>query len=89
MRPASGLPLVLEQRALNELALTNDELDTLARAAPGARRDVLVRPEALLLTDLGDGRLALEFSLPSGSYATVLVRELTRASLLVAEARGE
>jgi tRNA pseudouridine13 synthase len=88
MRPASGEPLALEGRALAELRLTPEELEALGRAAPGARRDLLVRPDGLTMTELGEGRLALEFALPSGSYATQLVRELTRTPLL-AEARGE
>jgi tRNA pseudouridine13 synthase len=88
MRPALCVPRALEERALSELRLSPEELDALARAAPGTRRDVLVRPEGLVLTELGDGRIALEFALPSGSYATQLVRELTRTPLL-SEARGE
>lgn len=88
MRPSLGLPLELEQRALAELDLPPEQLEALFRAAPGARRDVVVRPDGLSLEDLGEGRLALDFALPSGSYATLLVRELTRTALL-AEARGE
>jgi tRNA(Glu) U13 pseudouridine synthase TruD len=60
----------------------------LGRAAPGARRDLIVFPGELALDDLGEGRAALDFSLPSGSYATVLVRELTRSPLL-GDAPGE
>jgi tRNA(Glu) U13 pseudouridine synthase TruD len=35
-----------------------------------------VRPEGLRVEQAGAGALALEFELPAGSYATVLVEEL-------------
>jgi len=80
MRPASGRPLELEALAAAELGLGPAELEVLARAAPGARRDLLVFPEAIELTER-EGGFELAFGLPAGSYATVLVRELTRTPL--------
>jgi tRNA pseudouridine13 synthase len=44
--------------------------------ARGARRALRVRPAALRVERDGEGCLALEFELPAGSYATVLVEEL-------------
>lgn len=44
--------------------------------ARGARRPFRVRPEGLHVEAAGEGALALEFELPAGSYATVLVEEL-------------
>jgi tRNA pseudouridine13 synthase len=44
--------------------------------ARGARRALRVRPEALRAEPGGEGSLALEFELPAGSYASVLVEEL-------------
>ncbi len=84
MRPASGRPLELEQRALAELGLDAEALEVLGRAAPGARRDLLVYPEGIELTE-SEGGFELSFGLPSGSYATVLVRELTRTELSAGE----
>lgn len=84
MRPASGRPLELEQRAVAELELEAPDLEVLARAAPGARRDLLVYPEGIELTER-EGGFELAFGLPSGSYATVLVRELTRSPLSAGE----
>ena len=74
-RSAAGEALALEQRVLAELGL--DE-QALARHAPGTRRDLIVPVDDLELEDLGDGRIEIAFFLPSGSYATQLVRELTR-----------
>jgi tRNA pseudouridine13 synthase len=88
MRPAHGLPLALEERCVQELGLEPPLVEALGRAAPGARRDLVVYPGELTLTDLGDGRAELAFVLPPGSYATVLVRELTRTSLLAADAEA-
>jgi tRNA pseudouridine13 synthase len=44
--------------------------------ARGARRPFRVRPEGLCVEAAGEGALRLEFELPAGSYATVLVEEL-------------
>lgn len=84
MRPASGRPLELEQRAVAELGLEPADLEVLGRAAPGARRDLLVYPEGVELTER-EGGFELAFGLPSGCYATVLVRELTRSPLSAGE----
>jgi tRNA pseudouridine13 synthase len=86
-RAAHGAALELEQRILGELGLGADALAPLARHAPGARRDLVVMPEGLELRALGDGELELEFFLPSGAYATELVRRITGDSLLAARAR--
>lgn len=82
MRPARGLPLALEEQASRELGLDSGLCEVLARAAPGARRDLVVYPAELRLEATGPGRAELEVVLPAGSYATVLVRELTRTPLL-------
>jgi tRNA pseudouridine13 synthase len=75
----------LEQALLASVGLSPAKLAKLGRSAPGTRRRLLVRPEQVELArapatsssgiDLGPG-LALRFSLPPGSYATVLIREL-------------
>jgi tRNA pseudouridine13 synthase len=80
MRAAQADASQLEADVLAELELTDAALTELGRHAPGTRRDLLVRPEACAVQeDAAANRLRLEFELPSGSYATVLVRELTRA----------
>ncbi|MFO7180341.1 MAG: tRNA pseudouridine(13) synthase TruD [Pseudomonadota bacterium] len=78
MRKPRGRPLEIEERVLADLGVTEPMLEALGRSAPGARRDLVVPVRDLVLTPLVPDRLVLEFSLPAGSYATVLVRELTR-----------
>ncbi len=68
----------IEERALREAGLEPADLDALGRHVPGARRDLLVFPGQVEVTWQGD-RLVISFELPAGSYATVLVREVTRA----------
>ena len=64
--------------AVEGAALAGEEplVEALARAgAEAARRSLRVRP-ADLESDIDGGSLVLEFSLPAGSYATSLLREL-------------
>jgi tRNA pseudouridine13 synthase len=86
MRPAQGRPLELEAEVCAALSVDARVQQVLAKFAPGARRDLVVFPKDLQLGADEPGRLWLEFSLPAGSYATILVRELLRSRLLDAEA---
>lgn len=67
----------LEDEALSELGLSPGELEAMGRLAPGARRDLLLRPDGLSV-EPGDGQLTLHFELPAGAYATTVVREFTQ-----------
>jgi tRNA pseudouridine13 synthase len=69
----------LEQRATLEAGLGEAHLQALAAHAPGARRDLLLRPQGLSLTSPATGQLRLDFTLPAGAFATQLCRELTHA----------
>lgn len=87
MRPAKSQALELEQQVLSELGLTLEELDQLGAHAPGTRRDIWLRfndfeaaveESTAPVSDTGTRLSAvLSFSLPAGSYATHVVRELT------------
>ncbi|HEX2879967.1 MAG TPA: tRNA pseudouridine(13) synthase TruD [Polyangiaceae bacterium] len=77
-KQAEGAALELEQRTIEEVGLSADDLTRLSDFAPGARRDLLVRPEQLVVESDSTGALVLSFALPPGSYATELVREFTR-----------
>lgn len=79
LRPAAGRPRELEQMVEQELSIDERFERTLAKFAPGARRDLRIFPAELRCEAKGPGELELRFTLPAGSYATVLVRELTRA----------
>jgi tRNA pseudouridine13 synthase len=78
LRPtATGEGLALEKKVLEELGLGLEELRTLSAHAPGTRRDLVVRPEHADVRSDG-ARLVISFELPSGSYATEVLRELLR-----------
>ncbi len=79
MKSPTGEALALEQAAARDLGLTEEDLAGLGRMVDGTRRDLFVSPHPLTLELLEDGCLLLDFTLPAGSYATQLVRELTRA----------
>ncbi len=72
----------LEDAAFGELGLGEAEQRRLADAAPGTRRDLFVRPEEITVEPAGPGELVLSFVLPAGSFATQLLRELTRSPWL-------
>ena len=77
----------IEERALREAGLEPADLDALGRHAPGSRRDLLVFPGQVEVS-WQDDRLVIAFELPAGSYATVLVREVTRAEAASPRRRG-
>ncbi len=79
MKKPAGVPAELEAEGLSELELTDELLAGLGRHAPGTRRDLVVLPAELEARALDGGIIELTFFLPSGSYATELVRQLTRA----------
>jgi tRNA pseudouridine13 synthase len=85
-RPANQAAAALEQRIIEELGLSAGALDKLGRLAPGTRRDLVAKVEDLSLSWAAVGRLAVEFSLPSGSYATEVIRQLTHGPFLIDEA---
>jgi tRNA pseudouridine13 synthase len=76
--PEGTAARALEDEALAAVGVTRAELAPLGRDLPGARRPVVVAVELgdPPTTDEGGGHLRLRFGLPSGSYATVVVRAL-------------
>jgi len=67
----------LEDRALVELGIGPEELSLVGRSLPGTRRPVVVKvtlDEPAVTEE--DGHLRLRFSLPPGSYATVVLEAL-------------
>jgi tRNA pseudouridine13 synthase len=75
-RRASGRPRELEDAALE--LLDAHAIQRISKMADGTRRDLLIYPESVRLESQATG-LRVEFFLPRGSYATELIRELTRA----------
>jgi len=76
IRPKEGSPAeALEQRVFSQLAVDPLAFARFGRLARGGRRAALVWPKELALAMEGRS-LTLSFSLPAGSYATVLLREI-------------
>jgi tRNA pseudouridine13 synthase len=78
MRAPGGAAANLESAAAAGLGLTPTDLELVGRLADGTRRDLFVFPTDVAVHEVGADTLMLRFSLPSGSYATQLLRELTR-----------
>ena len=81
MRAAEGRALELEEQAVLDTGLVEAPRLALGRYADGTRRDVLVWPEGLTVSPdpaESGSALILAFFLPSGSYATEVVRAFTR-----------
>jgi tRNA pseudouridine13 synthase len=78
MRAARNEPLAMENAAAVALGLDERTLTALGRHGDGTRRDLLVWPKDMSVTQPGEDALTVDLLLPSGSYATLLIRELTR-----------
>lgn len=73
-----------EQRVLAASGVTIDGFRRFGHLAEGTRRPLLIWPEDLQVHAIADG-LLFEFSLPSGAYATVVLREFMKNDLSNAE----
>jgi tRNA pseudouridine13 synthase len=74
--PKSGTAAAaLEHEVLAAVGLHTGKLAKLGRNVPGTRRQLAIWPADVSATPV-DGGLELQFCLPAGSYATVLLREL-------------
>jgi len=78
MKESQGRPRELEVAVTESLGLGPAALSALGRSAPGTRRDLILRPEALDWRAAEDGSLTVEFNLPAGAYASLIIRALTR-----------
>jgi tRNA pseudouridine13 synthase len=77
MKQSQARALELEQAALGALGLDAGALRELGKLAPGTRRDLLLRPEGLDWRWEGQAA-SVEFALPAGAYASLVIRALTR-----------
>ena len=71
--------LALEELAIAGLGLDEEAWSILAKHAPGARRDLMLHPEELKVSQEKEGELIVHFTLPAGAYATQLMREFSGA----------
>jgi len=72
----------LEADALGALGLDDNQLDRMGKAARGTRRDAWLPLDDLGFETLGATSFRVSFTLPAGSYATQVVRELTGGAWL-------
>lgn len=72
-------PAAREAQVLARHELAIADFARHSRFCPGTRRPLLVRPKDLAVTPV-EGGLKLHVTLPSGSYATVLLREFLRTT---------
>ncbi len=84
MKAALHESAVREQRVLAASGLTLDCFRRFGHLAEGTRRPLLIWPEDLQIRAVADG-LLFEFSLPSGAYATVVLREFMKNELSESE----
>jgi tRNA pseudouridine13 synthase len=77
MMQPEGLPLEAENRALERWNVAADAFSRFKDVIPGTRRPFTMRPGNLIATIEGT-TLRLSFELPSGSYATALLREFQK-----------
>ncbi len=84
MKPTQDEPAVREQRVLDAAQLAPDAFRRYGHLTDGTRRPLLVRPEDLQVSATPDGVL-FEFTLPSGAYATVVLREFMKTDELSGE----
>ncbi len=75
MRDPESDAFAAEQAVLARWELTPDHLARMGRDGQGTRRPMRVRPQDAALTQEGED-LRIEFTLPSGTYATTLLSEL-------------
>jgi tRNA pseudouridine13 synthase len=80
MRPTQHESAAREQRVLAAAGLTMDAFRRFGQLAEGTRRPLLIWPSDLQVRAMDDG-LLFEFSLPSGAYATVVLREFLKNDL--------
>lgn len=69
-----------EQKILDEFSLELSHFSRFKKLTPGARRPLLIWPEHFKIEETADGIL-FEFTLPSGVYATMLLREFMKNEL--------
>ena len=87
--PARGSPaLALEEEVLEGCGVSGGDLGNAGRLGRGGRRALLVTPEQAEVEAVEEG-VRLSFILPPGSYATVLLRELTEGLLSANSSAGE
>ncbi len=74
-----------EERVLAAAGLTAAHLESFARDGEGTRRPLRVRPLDVSVETEAPGVVLLRFTLPKGAYATVVLREVTKDTLVLGQ----
>ena len=77
-----GAELAIEAEAFDRVGVTPESFRNTNERAKGERRPLRVKPEEIQLSagvDDHGGQITVAFTLPAGSYATVVLRELTKS----------
>jgi tRNA pseudouridine13 synthase len=77
MKQPTDAPAERVARVLTDAGLTPDHFQAFPQHLSGTRRPLLIWPQALNVTAEPEG-LRFEFALPSGVYATTLLREFIK-----------
>jgi len=77
---AAAEALALEDRVLSAAGISRELFQEQGKLMPGSRRALYLRPEGLQW-ELAGSDLLLQFALPSGSYATVLLAAFMKPAL--------
>jgi len=79
MKPPGGVVLALEQRILADEGVRGGDFDLGGGLCMEGERRPLRVPLEAATCQVDDDQLQLEFSLPKGSYATSVLREITKS----------
>ena len=85
MKAPSGAPALREQRVLDRFGITPQQVAEFPRLLTGARRPLVIRVDDLQIAPDPAG-LRFRFTLPSGVYATTLLREFMKNDATPADA---
>lgn len=87
MKRPAGVPAERELRVLERFGVTEEQLSEYARFTAGARRPLVIWPGDLQIESDPAG-LRFRFTLPSGCYATTLLREFMKTDVDPASGRS-
>lgn len=88
MKPPTDAVLEHEQRVLSEFGLDMSHFSRFKKLTSGARRPFIIWPDQLKIEETEAGIL-FDFTLPSGVYATMLLREFMKSESPVETTDGE
>jgi tRNA pseudouridine13 synthase len=87
--PSKGEANEREAKILEAAGLTRQSFDGFGKLLMGTRRHNLIYVDDLAAEHTPDNQLVLTFTLPSGSYATVLLREIMKVDVTGEETDAE